>query len=99
MVWPPIARVAVWHMAALPFCCGDNRTPVQPGMGILLSVKFTGPVGLPPKAPVTAAVKVTSCPKLDGLGGTAVRTVAVSALFTSCENRGDALPVKFASPL
>ena len=67
---------------------------------VVPSLNVTGPEGVPAPGAlaVTVAVKVTDWPKTDGLADE-VRTVVVASLFTVWVNDGDALPVKFVSPL
>ena len=70
-------------------------------IGLPPSRKVTVPVGVPaPGATAeTVAVKVTDCPKTDGLADD-VTVVAVSALFTTCgfPVSDPELPLKFPSP-
>jgi hypothetical protein len=56
------------------------------------------PVGVPPPAPLTVAVKVTDCPETDGFVDDA--TVVVDADWpTICVRVFEALIVKLPSPL
>ena len=61
------------------------------------SVKVTVPVGIGPPEEVTAAVKVTDWPNVDGFSDE-VRAVVAVALFTVCDTVPEVLPVKLASP-
>ena len=56
------------------------------------------PVGVPP-GPLTVAVKVSASPKVEGLAGVSVMTVALAAALTIWVKVVALLRVKFASPL
>jgi hypothetical protein len=64
---------------------------------VVPSVNITAAFGLPPYCPVTAAVKVTVCPLVDGFG-VEVRVVVVGAWFTVRFTAGDGLAPKFVDP-
>ena len=63
---------------------------------VVLSMKLTAPVGVPP-LPVTVAVKVTGLPYADGLEDD-VTPVVVVALLTVCERTDDVDVAKLAIP-
>ena len=65
----------------------------------LPSRKVTVPVGVPADCglPATAAVNVTTMPKLEGLSEE-VRVVVLPALDTTCDKGDEVLVKKLASP-
>src|ERR1700680_3425296 len=64
---------------------------------VALSLKVTIPVGVPEVAAVTVAVNVTAWPNVDGFSEDTT-AVDVACWFTTCDNTGEVLPPKFASP-
>jgi len=64
---------------------------------VLPSMKLTVPLGVTPVDEVTVAVKVTSCPTLDGFGAEP-STAVVMALFTVWVKVADVLLANRASP-
>src|SRR5208337_496331 len=80
VIRPPLAPFPAPMVSGFPTPGVKLNAPCPAGL-LPKNCKTPGP---PPFWPVTVAVKVTGCPKLDGLGGTAVRIVVVAALFTCC---------------
>ena len=80
---------------AIPFA---SKTP--PGVkSVEPWLKSTVPLGMPPPVALTCAVKVTACPKTDGLG--AELTAVVVAVSTDC-GTAESSPLlvwKFVLPL
>src|SRR6202035_753412 len=62
------------------------------------SLNVTVPVGVPVVANFTVAVKVTAWPNADGFAEETSEVVE-AAWFTACDNAGEVLPAKLASPL
>lgn len=60
-------------------------------------LKTTFPVGVDGPLEVTVAVKVTDCPKVDGLRDE-VSKVEVEYLFTTCAKLVEVLALEVASP-
>lgn len=89
----PIARAAVANVAWGGF--EPFKVPVP--STVVLSMKVTVPLGIPPAEGVTVAVKVTDWPNVEGFREE-LTAVVVAALFTVCVNAGDVLPAKFVSP-
>ena len=69
-------------------------------IGVAPSLKVTVPVGMPVPGAVaiTVAVKVTDCPKTEGLIDE-LTAVVVLALLTVCVKVDEALALKLPSPL
>ena len=69
-------------------------------IGVAPSLKVTVPVGVPVPGAVaiTVAVKVTACPKTEGLTDE-LTAVVVLALLTVCVKVDEALALKLPSPL
>jgi hypothetical protein len=61
------------------------------------SLNVTVPVAVPGAVEVTVAVKVTDCPKSDGLADDTI-AVAVAGKLTACVTVFDVLAAKLASP-
>jgi hypothetical protein len=81
-------------MLAMPFDSETVLSVVDP------SLKITLPFGVPPPGDcaLTIAVKVTLCPKVEGFGD-AVRTVDVTARFTTWVIALEVLVLKLLSSL
>ena len=60
-------------------------------------LNVTVPLGEPPKAPVTVAVKVTDWPEIDGFRDE-VMVEVVFALLTEWPNTAEVLPLKLELP-
>jgi hypothetical protein len=92
-VWLPADSVVVLNVA-VPLVRGTA------GWAVPSRVKTTLPVGVPtPGATaLTVAVKVTACPKTEGLAED-VTAVLVLALLTVCVKLAEVLGLKFPSPL
>ena len=86
----PGARVEVENVAEPPLSV-FVASVVVPFLNVTL------PVGVPETVGVTVAVKVTDCPKLEGLSEDTT-AVVVPSLFTVCARADDVLPRKFESP-
>jgi hypothetical protein len=69
-------------------------------IGVAPSLKVTVPVGMPVPGAVaiTVAVKVTACPKIEGLTDE-LTAVVVLALLTVCVKLDELLALKLPSPL
>jgi hypothetical protein len=92
MVCVPTESFVVLNVA---WCVVALTVPVP--MVVDPSLKVTVPLGLPPKAPVTVAVKVTACPLVDGFGED-VSFVVVVALFTVRLTADEVLVLKSVLP-
>ena|SRR5579884_1223411 len=97
MLWLPTLKLDVEQVA----CPEPLRACApQPVMVAPPSLKFAVPVGVPApgRLAVTVAVKVTLCPKTDGLADE-LTVVVVLAWFTVCVRTALVLVVKLPSPL
>lgn len=95
--WLPTANELVVNVAVNGVVADSVPLPIV----VVPSRKFTTPVGLPvPEVTVTVAVKVTGCPKTDGLTdeATAVEVVPLGGGLTVWVNAALVLPLKLASP-
>ena len=91
MEWLPTLNVETLIVALPPL-----SVPVP--IVVVPSLNVTVPVAVLPALFVTVAVRLTDCPKTDGLG-VDVTVVTVFALLTVCVMAADVLPLKLLSPL
>src|SRR5438094_8571436 len=94
MLWLPTANPDVLKLAT-PLALSAGLPSVLPP-----SRNVTVPVGVPaPGAALTVAVKLTACPKTDGLTDEASTVVEYwPGLLTTCVKMGETLVVKLPSP-
>ena len=89
--WLPKANAEVVKVA-FPALSVPVPSSVAPSLNV------TVPVGVPVVADFTVAVKVTAWPNADGFAEETTEVVE-AAWFTACDNAGEVLPAKLASPL
>ena len=94
IVWEPAARDDVLKVAAPPVS-GPLPKSVAPSMKLTLPVAAPVPGG----TTETVAVKVTDCPKTEGLVPDATLVVVATLLTTWASAGVDVPPVKLPSPL
>ena len=83
----PLVNVAMGSTAWPIVLIGALPRDLEP------SLKVTVPVGVPPALELTFAVKLTVCPKFDGLGEE-LKLVVVGLIWTTCVTVPE-LAVKF----
>ena len=94
-------------MVCVPTESDDVVNVAKPPLNVIGEPRFTPPsmnckvplaVPDPGATAETVAVKVTACPKTEGLVSEA-KVVELEAWLTVCVGRDPVLPVKFVSPL